>query len=141
MPYELTDTHSCADIGLIVTGNDIETLFRDAADGLISIMVEPTSLNNTASITIKLEAANPEELFFKWLSEIIYYKDAKMFFPKRYDFNHLDEDGRKLNAVLHGDTADREKHAFKTDVKAVTYYRFKVERIEGCWKAEVVLDI
>jgi len=141
MPYEFTDANSCADIGLIVTGCDNETLFRDAAEGLVSIMVEPESLGASAKISIKLTAANPEELFYKWLSEIIYYKDAEMFFPKRYVFNRLDESGRELDVVLHGDKADREKHLFKTDVKAVTYYRFRVEKSGNLWKAEVVLDI
>jgi SHS2 domain-containing protein len=141
MPYELTDDHSCADIGLVVTAGDIASLFRDAAEGLVSIMVDPDSLDTVDSKVIKLKADDPEDLLYKWLSEIIYHKDADLFFPKEFRIERIDDNGRGLEAVMKGEKADRNKHEFKIDVKAVTYYRFKVEKTKNLWKAEVVLDI
>ncbi len=141
MPFELTDQYTCADIGMLVSGTNINILFSDAAAGLTSIMVEPDNLEERKRFKVTLDADDVEGLFFNWLSEIIYFKDAERFFPKRCEFEYLDGNGKKLAATLHGDIADPERHILKTDVKAVTYYRFKVEKVDGLWKAEVVLDI
>lgn len=141
MPYKITDAHTCADVGLIVSGNDLTQLFSDAADGLMKIMVEPDGLEERRNLIFEIEEDNLEDLFYCWLSELIYYKDAKDFLLKGCQLEITGNEKFKLKAVLSGDNIDPKRHILKIDVKAVTYYRFRIEKIDDIWHGEVVFDL
>jgi SHS2 domain-containing protein len=140
MPFEFTDTHTCADIGLIATGETLSQLFIDAALGMTSIMVDLDDLGISQNLAFDLEADNIEELFYKWLSELIYYKDVDYFLLKEGQINWSDNNFR-LSAVLLGDRINPKKHVLKTDIKAVTLYKLRVEKIDYIWRGEVVFDL
>ncbi|MCX6825852.1 MAG: archease, partial [candidate division Zixibacteria bacterium] len=141
MPFELTDKQTSADIGLVVTGHNLNELFSDAAIGLTTIMADINNLNESRQFSLKLEGENIEELFFKWLSEIIYYKDAEKFLFKRCELEFTDEYGIVLTAQVYGDTIDPQRHTLKIDIKGVTYYKFRVENSGKLWRSEVVFDL
>jgi SHS2 domain-containing protein len=42
---------------------------------------------------------------------------------------------------VYGEPIDLERHQPRADVKAITYYMFKVEEKDGRWQARVVVDI
>jgi len=46
-----------------------------------------------------------------------------------------------LKATLAGEQLDASRHQQRADVKAVTLHGFSVEKEEGGWKANVLLDI
>jgi SHS2 domain-containing protein len=46
-----------------------------------------------------------------------------------------------LQCLAHGEPLDREKHRFKTEVKAVTYHRLFVGEEKGYWVARVIFDV
>jgi SHS2 domain-containing protein len=140
MPFELTDTHTCADIGLIATGNSLIELFSDSAFGLTSVMVELNDVSDSRIIPIEIYGDDLENLFYHWLSEIIYLKDAEHFLLKNCVIE-LDEQNFVIKGKLTGDTIDSNRHILKIDVKAVTYYKFKVEKIGLVWRGEVVFDL
>lgn len=142
MPYELSDKHTSADIGLIATGRDLVELFTDAALGMTSIMVDIKGLEETRQISVELKAESLSELFFAWLSELIYIKDAEKFLLKKCRFN-LDESNTSpvLKAELFGDTIDGRRQILKTDVKAVTFYKYSIEKVGNVWRGEVVFDL
>ena len=141
MPYELSDKYTNADIGLIVTGESLEELFGDAVIGLMDIIVELSGLEEREEIAFELEDDDLESLFYRWLSEIIYYKDADDFLVKRCDLIIVRTDKIRLKARLFGDKIDRLRHVFKVDVKAVTYYEFKIRKTNDHWLGEVVFDL
>ena len=60
---------------------------------------------------------------------------------KRCDFSVLDENPPRLRGELVGDRIDPERHVLMADIKAVTYYKFKLTNNEQEWQAEVVLDL
>jgi SHS2 domain-containing protein len=141
MPYQLTDLHSCADVGLIATGRDLEELFADTAAGMTAIMVDGEGLDDRRKLSFELEEENLDDLFYKWLSELIYYKDAEEFLLKRCVLQITENHKIRLKAELFGDTIDPERHVLKIDVKAVTYYRFRIEKVRDQWQGEVVFDL
>jgi SHS2 domain-containing protein len=141
MPYKITDTHTCADVGLIVSGETLEQLFADSAAGLMAIMVEPDGVRENKNSTLELEADDLEELFYSWLSELIYIKDADDFLLKECKLKITKNNQYKLKAELTGDSIDPKRQTLKTDVKGVTYYRFRIEKIENEWHGEVVFDL
>jgi SHS2 domain-containing protein len=140
MPFELTDKNSCADIGLIATADTLVDLFSDSAVGLTYIMAELDRVSDKRVIPIEVDGDNLENLYYRWLSEIIYLKDAENFLLKRCDIK-IDEQGRKVTGKIAGDTIDPARHILKIDVKAVTYYKFKIEKIGQTWRGEAVFDL
>ena len=72
MPYKITDAHTCADVGLAVSGETLEQIFADAASGLMEIMVDPGGVEEKRKLAFEIEEDSLEELFYSWLSELIY---------------------------------------------------------------------
>jgi len=141
MPYKHTDSNTTSDIGLIVTAPDLPKLLGDAAIGLIAVIAEPTELIEKDQIEINLAADTLEDLYFSWLSEIIYLKDARNFLVCRCDLKVDNSRPCRVTGKVFGDFIDRERHTLKVDVKAVTYYKLRVEKRDDEWEAEVVLDL
>jgi SHS2 domain-containing protein len=141
MPYKHTDSNTCSDIGLIATGADLSQLMADAAIGLIAVTAEPDELVEKQAIDIILTADNLEDLFYSWLSEIIYFKDARNFLTCRCDIEVSTAPPYELTGQIYGDIVDRSRHTLKVDVKAVTYYRLRIEKKNDHWEAEAVLDL
>lgn len=140
MPYKFSDKYTAGDCGMTATGKNLAELFADSGFGLIEIMTDPDKLEENVQINVELKSDNLADLYYDWLSELIYLKDARLFFMKRVEFIRLKKDG-KLKAKLYGDTIDPNRHILKIDVKAVTYYKFKVEETQDGWFGEVVFDL
>ena len=49
--------------------------------------------------------------------------------------------GFRLTCEMDGEAIDRERHALRNDVKAVTMHMFGVKKAGPRWVATVVLDI
>jgi SHS2 domain-containing protein len=141
MPYKLTDTHTTADAGLEVFGANLEELFADAAIGMTEIMVELDGLEERQEIAFELEGDDLEDLFFKWLSEVIFYKDAECLLLKRCELRIDEKDKPALKAQVFGDEIDPKRHNLKVDVKGVTYYKFGIKKENDHWRGEVVFDL
>nr|MBN2277074.1 archease [candidate division Zixibacteria bacterium] len=141
MPYKINDTHTSADIGLVVTGRDVVELFRDALLGLIEIMAEPSSLESSRNLPVQLTAETIGDLFFSWLAEILYLKDAENFLPVDCVLKIEGKDGFHLEGALIGDSIDPVRQILKIDVKAVTYHKFNIAKTGEKWRGEVVFDL
>jgi len=46
-----------------------------------------------------------------------------------------------LNGVVGGQRAESLKQPPSIDIKAVTYYRFKIQKVAGGYRAVVVIDL
>lgn len=143
MPYRYLEDISLADAAFEAEGRTLPELFTSAALATTNVMVrnleavEPKTERNVA-----LEAEDAEYLLYKFLQEIIYYKDAEMLLFGKYDVSIRSVDGQyELKAKFYGEKLDMEKHNLIVDVKAVTWHKFEVKQTKRGWKAVVVLDI
>ena len=128
-----------ADIGIEATGSDLKSAFKQAALGLISIIVDPASVDPRVQKAVTLHGTDSENLLVKWLSEILYLYDGEDFVTSTITIKKLS--ATELDAVLAGEAVDGNKHRLKMDVKAITYHQLKVEeRGDGC-VVSVFLDI
>jgi SHS2 domain-containing protein len=141
MPYELSDKHTTGDAGITASGKTLGELFEHSAYGLMEIMVDPAGLNDSNELRISLEDDDIEQLYYSWLSDLIYYKDTDGFLAKKCDVKIFQNNKYKLEAVLYGDKINPARHLLKIDVKGVTLYRFKIEKTGNLWKSEVVFDL
>jgi SHS2 domain-containing protein len=80
-------------------------------------------------------------LFFDWLSELVYLKDAEGVLFSKFDVRIKKNGAYELKAVASGEEISQKKHGLRSDVKAVTYHLFEVKKIGEIWTARVILDI
>jgi SHS2 domain-containing protein len=143
MPFRFDDKISPADVAFEAWGETQEELFIASAAALLRTMVEaPEAVARQQQLTIRLEDEALDMLLWSFLSELIFYKDARRLLL------HADavriEAGEgifRLQAQVSGEEIATDRHHCLVDVKAVTLHCFRVVYEEDCWRAVVVLDV
>ncbi len=143
MPYQYLDDVATADIAFEAYGNSKDEMFIAAADALMNVMVEDLgTITERLWREISVEAETLEMLFFQFLQELIYYKDAEQLLLRVARMRFKEQKGVwSVTARAYGEMLDPKKHPLNVDVKAVTMHQFAVSENQGQWKARVVLDI
>jgi SHS2 domain-containing protein len=135
--FEITD-HT-ADVGIIAYGTDIEELFRNAALALFSLITEPKTIEDRLHFKLKVSSADIDTLLVEWLNELIYLFDAQHLLFNRCDIESLADN--ELNAICHGEGFDPMKHKIRRGIKAATYHMLRLDKNNGGYKAQIILDI
>ncbi len=129
-----------ADLGLRVRADDLNGLFAEAARGLLSLIV--VNLDQVEAVqekSIELQTDTLDYLLFDWLNELLYTFETDQLLLSGFD---VEVNESKITARCFGEPADPSRHEMDHEVKAITYHRLKVERLDnGSWLAEVIVDI
>jgi SHS2 domain-containing protein len=136
--YELFE-HT-ADLGLRVRAPDLDSLFREAAEGFFAILAEGAapSVAEERSFRFELDAARHDDLLFDWLHELLYTFDTTGCVLRGFEVR---VQGARLEATARGAPLEQEKRGLLREIKAITYHGLKVEPEGGGWLAEVIVDI
>ena len=130
-----------ADIGIRIYANTLEELFKNAAQGLFSIMLDYEPKPEIEE-RIVLETEDLEELLITWLNELISLFITYKFVPLSYSIVIEEEEDQKiLKSFIKGATLDCQKHRLKAEVKAATYHSLKIEKLDTGYVAEVIFDV
>lgn len=128
-----------ADIGIKVYGKNLEELFINSAIGSFSLITDTNKLSLNLKKEINLTGNNIEDLFTKWLDEIIYLFDCEGFLIKNVHVSTLQE--RSINAIFEGEKFDPNKHEIELYLKAVTYHQLEIKETKNGWEAIVFFDV
>ncbi|MBI4377515.1 MAG: archease [Nitrospinae bacterium] len=128
-----------ADIGIIAYGEDMKSLFSNAAEGLLSLIADGGSIDEPESFSINVTARDREGLLVKLLNEIIYIKDTNGFLGKRFTINYLNDNN--LKGDIYGEIYNPGKHQILSDVKAATYHNLKIEKVGEVWQVRIIFDV
>jgi len=124
-----------ADLGLRIHAADLPDLFRAAAEGLFDVIAaNREDVRPEQSETIRLTADSTLELLVGWLNELIFRSETEHRLYGRFDVA-LDADGRVLDAVIHGEPIDPDRHVLDHEVKAVTHHGLSIGREGPGWMA------
>jgi SHS2 domain-containing protein len=135
-----------ADARFRAYGQTLEEALANAALAMVSLMWEVEKVKPVKKEVIKVEASSLEQLTVKFLTEFLYLLDVKSFLLAEVESIQVEEaqkDGRKLyrlEAEVAGDSASPEYEIYGL-VKAVTYNEMKIEKTDGLWLLEVVVDM
>ncbi len=136
--YEVLD-HT-ADIGLIVYGRDLPSLFENAAEGFFHLITNLLTVRPSVEKRIEIKGEALDRLMVDWLSELLYLHDVEYLLFKEFHVESVGDDG--LKAVARGEPFQEGLHEIKTEVKAVTYHQITVKKEEdGGWKAQIIFDL
>jgi SHS2 domain-containing protein len=128
-----------ADLGLRVRAPDLNTLFAEAATGLFAAVVAGLdAVRPTERVDVAVDGTELDYLLFDWLRELLFRFDADHLILSRFE---VAVTGSGLKATCRGEPLDPARHVLSHEVKAITYHGLRVERDDGGWVAEVIVDI
>jgi len=133
-----------SDLTFEARGASLGELFVAASEALLAAAVErPEAVRDLVERRVELEDTRLDWLLRRFLSELVYFLDAEHLALRARRVEVRGEVPEvRLEAVLVGETLDRERHVAACDVKAVTAYGLVVARDEhGEWRARVTLDV
>ena len=136
-PFEVLE-HT-ADVGLKVYGRTLPDLFANAARGLVSLALEPHSVEAKDRLALSARGSDLEELLVAWLSEILYYLDAEGWVFRDFQVRRLE--GFAIEGEGLGQRRSPAELHWRVAVKAVTYHQISVRETPDGWEAVVYLDI
>lgn len=137
IPFEFID-HT-ADLGIIVKGENLESLFRNAALAMTSIVVSGPLEPSDRTETLHVEGADLSDLLVKWLGEILYLLQGERLIPSAVRVNGVSTE--RLDAELDLVEFDRDRHGIVHDIKAVTYHQAMVSSDGAIWSGRVIFDL
>ncbi len=140
MSFKFLPDVALADIAFRAEAASADELFETCARALTEIMVDTKTVKKKDSRSISLEAEDADRLLYDFLTELIVIKDVDSLLFSEFKVR-VSKEGRSVSATARGEPIDRDRHALRNDVKAVTMHMFGITREEGKWTATVVLDI
>jgi SHS2 domain-containing protein len=135
--FEILD-HT-ADIGLIVYGEDLKTLFENAGQGFFHLITDLRKVRRRVERRIEIRGEALERLMVDWLSELLYLHDVETLLFKGFKIESVGEEG--LKARVKGEPFQEGVHTIKTEVKAVTYHQIEVRKENRGWRAQIIFDL
>ncbi len=135
--FEILD-HT-ADIGLIVYGEDLKTLFENAGEAFFHLITDLRGVRQKEERQVELKGESLERLMVDWLNELLYLHDVENLLFKKFKVEVIGEEG--LRAKAKGELFREGAHVIKTGVKAVTHHQIQVKREDGGWRAQIILDL
>jgi SHS2 domain-containing protein len=133
VPYELID-HT-GDIGIVVRAPAPEALFADAARAMFEIMVDARDPRGGEALRFGVPAEPRPEDLRDFLADLLY-----RFSAERRMFVSFEPSSP--GAVIVGtEPFDPERHALRTELKAVTWHQLRLAQEDGGWRAQVIFDV
>ena len=135
--FEILD-HT-ADIGIIIHGENLKTLFENAGKAFFHLITDLRKVKRRVERRVHIEGESLDRLMVDWLSELLYLHDVENLLFKEFKVESVGGDG--LKATVKGEPFQDGVHVIKTEVKAVTYHQIEVRQETGGWRAQVILDL
>lgn len=134
MRYELLE-HT-ADVMIKAHGKDLEECFANAAYALWDQITDVSQIGNNEEVSFTVSGHDNESLLYNFLSEFLFIRDAKRLLLSEF---RVRIKGTSLQCTARGERFDPSKHAYRHDVKAITYHMLEVNTEEP--SVTVILDI
>jgi SHS2 domain-containing protein len=114
-----------------VTAKDLKEAFSVTADAVINITLDQDKVEEKEQKEFSAIGKDLRYLLFSWLEEITFVLITEGFAIRRIEFDILENDGYTINAKAYGEPLNFEKHNFKVEIKAPTFYEMKIEQNNG----------
>ena len=137
--FEFLDI-TTADTAFAAYGKNLNEVFANAALAMFEVMVNTKQIKPKVKKTVKVKNDDLKGLLFAWLNELlVFYGSDNLAFSK-FEVK-VNEEKMELKAVCYGEKINIKKHGVRTEVKAATYHKMEIKKLDGRWKAKVIVDI
>ena len=128
-----------ADLGAEITAADLPSLFASAGEALYALIADPATIESHEERKVSATGTNSEDLLHTWLCELLALFNVEGFVGKRCEIVYI-SNGQVEGRVI-GEKLNLKRHAFRTEIKGVTYHDFRVWQDSGTWHARVIFDV
>ncbi|MBI5635164.1 MAG: archease [Nitrospirae bacterium] len=151
--FEILDISG--DAGIRAFGHDLPELFVNAGIGMYNLITDIADIQEKKPLEISVQGSSREGLLVSFLNELIFHFDTYGFVGKSVSIKKLPSDkltdlptgepefrrAYRLEAKLTGEEFDPDRHKGKLLIKAATYHKLLIEKIDGLYQAEIIFDI
>jgi SHS2 domain-containing protein len=133
-----------ADVLVVARGRSLEEAFEQAAVGVYEIMTDTSKVEPRIRKPVEVEGFDLENLLYRWIEELLIITDSEGLVFSKFKVERITKVGEEnyyLKAVAWGEPFNPEKHEHRTIVKAMTYAMMSIQRENGCWRLQFVVDI
>ncbi|MGK0673194.1 MAG: archease [Halothiobacillaceae bacterium] len=127
-----------ADIGVRGLGPTAAEAFAQAALALTALIVDPAAIACRESVTVDLEGADLDYLFYDWINALVYAMATRRMLFGRFE---VELTPGRLHATAWGEPLDRRRHRPVVEVKGATLTELSVSMQNGQWIAQCVVDV
>nr|WP_294999309.1 archease [uncultured Methanobrevibacter sp.] len=127
-----------ADIGLKAYGKNMEEAFENAGLAIFNIISDTSDIMSVREIEFELTSEDEVSLLYDYLEELLFYHEVEfMLFS---EFHVKIDENLHLTAKIKGEEINWDKHERKTEIKAITFHKMKVEKTDGV-KLQAIVDL
>jgi SHS2 domain-containing protein len=127
-----------ADIGIRGFGTTLEEAFANAAAALYSVMVDVTRVDRKEFRGVNVSADDQEQLLVEWLNALLAVSDIERLVFSRFEVRI---EGNRLAGTAWGEHLDRTRHHAHVEVKGATYHMLRVQKENGRYVVQCVVDV
>jgi SHS2 domain-containing protein len=127
------------DVGIKAFGKSIDEAFINAAIGMYSLITNLDSIKEKKTINVSVGSPSLDGLLVSWLNELIFNFDAYGFIGKKIEIKQFSDN--RMIATVTGEEFDPQHHEGKFLIKAATYHKLRIEKIDDTWEIDVIFDI
>lgn len=123
-------------------GDTLEEAFEQAAKGLNDTMIDLEGVKPDRELQIQAEGHDIESLLFDWLDKVMLTLVADAIVMSDFSVKiNKTNGGYALAGIAKGEKLDLKKHAYKVEIKAVTYHEMSVKQENDKTAVRFLLDL
>ena len=138
MSYKFLD--HATDAIIEVTAKDLKEAFSVTADAVINLTLDQDKVEEKEERIFSANGKDLRYLLFSWIEEITFVLITEGFAIRRIEFDIDKKEGYKINAKVFGEPLDFQKHNFKVEIKAPTFYEMEINQKNGIFM-KFLLDL
>ena len=131
MSYKFLD--HATDAIIEVTAKDLKEAFLTTANAVINLTLDQNKVREKDQKKFSAQGKDLRYLLFSWLEEIPFILITEGFAISRIEFDIMQNEEYKINAIAYGEPLDFKKHNFKVEIKAPTFYDMEIRQDNGVY--------
>lgn len=122
-------------------GSSLSEAFDQSGRALVNLMFDIEKANGLFPVTISAEGTDELELLYNWLEAVLLRVVVEGQIMSEFDIRINSDSMLKLEASTMTESIDMIKHAYKTEVKGITYHAMEVTREDGLVIIRYIVDL
>jgi len=139
MGYRYSEKGPTADLMVEAWGDTLEEAFGSVAKAMFNSMTPIEGIEGDESRSFEVEGDDLGALLFNFLDELLYIHEVELMVFSGFELA-IDQDKNRLNAVCRGEHFELGRHEQGIAIKAVTFHKMLIEKVESGWEIRAVLD-
>ena len=116
-----------------VRAKNLKEAFAVTANAIINITLDQDKVEEKETKEFVAKGKDLRYLLFSWLEELVFVLITEGFAIKRVELDIVNDVGYVINAKAYGEPLDFEKHNFKVEIKAPTFYDMEIKKNDGVY--------